>query len=189
MTPNRKQTITTTKIKISFAPEDIVSSDDDDEEIVSVSDIHIAVRRDASLFKIEKVPSKEESPVALEALHPLDESTLLNENKDKLGVTAGLLTPPHLPQFDINTAEISSEPLILLPHIIHVQKVNKMFYKYAIKSKFFFIYNSKLIAENTSKLERLIETILSIKSVYYYKGQCNHFTTCIWFIIQDIKLS
>ncbi|KAI7892793.1 uncharacterized protein EV154DRAFT_385256, partial [Mucor mucedo] len=77
--------------------------DDDDEEIVSVSDIHVAVRRDASLFKIEKVPSKEESP-------------------DNLGVTAGLLTPPHSPQFDINTAEISSEPLILLPHIIHVQK-------------------------------------------------------------------
>ncbi|KAG2212633.1 hypothetical protein INT47_000609 [Mucor saturninus] len=125
VTPNRKQTITTTKRRISFAPEDIVSSDDDDEEIVSVSDIHVAVRRDASLFKIEKVPSKEESPVALEALHPLDEHALLNENKDNLGVTAGLLTPPYSPQFDINTAEISSEPLILLPHIIHVQKLNQ----------------------------------------------------------------
>lgn len=186
VTPNRKQTITTTKRKISFAPEDIVSSDDEDEEIVSVSDIHVAVRRDASLFKIEKVPSKDESPVLLEALHPLDEDTLLKENKDNLGVTAGLLTPPQSPQCDINTAEISSEPLILLPHIIHVQKVIKQFCKYAIKSKPF-LY-SKLVAENTSKLERLIEKILSIKPVYCHKIKFNHFTAIIWFTIQDIKL-
>lgn len=198
VTPNRKQTITTTKRRISFAPEYIASSDDDDddndEEILSVSDIHIAVRRDASLFKIEKVPSTkdEESLVTIQSIevrHPLEENTLLKENKDNVGVvTAGLLTPPHSPQFDISTTtEISSEPLFLLPHIIHVQKVNKEFCKYAIKTKYF--YSKILIAENTSKLKRVIKTNISIKPIYCHKSQFNYFRKFIWFIIQDIKLN
>ncbi|KAI8645288.1 hypothetical protein BD408DRAFT_382581 [Parasitella parasitica] len=107
------------------------SEDDDEEEITQSATIHVAVRRDASLFKIEKAVSKE-------TMTPIESSSiksdtigqnavkLLPPDNKKPSSDAGLLTPPSSPQpqsqFD---REISSEAdldLTLQPHIIHVHK-------------------------------------------------------------------
>ncbi|GAA5795381.1 hypothetical protein HPULCUR_000737 [Helicostylum pulchrum] len=125
--------------RISFAKEDSDDNDDEEEEEVAITDIHIAVRRDASLFKIEKVPTRDR------ALTDTPSSTLpIVKNKpiipppplidhDVMSVALPdeptvLLTPPSTPQNIFDTAEptTNDEPLLntlLLLHIVHVQKV------------------------------------------------------------------
>ncbi|KAI9265421.1 hypothetical protein EDC94DRAFT_604855 [Helicostylum pulchrum] len=124
--------------RISFAKEDSDDNDDEEEEEVAITDIHIAVRRDASLFKIEKVPTRDR------ALTDTPSSTLpIVKNKpiiphpplidhDVMSVALPdeptvLLTPPSTPQNIFDTAEptTNDEPLLntlLLLHIVHVQK-------------------------------------------------------------------
>ncbi|MBM6388056.1 MAG: hypothetical protein JSY10_29600 [Paenibacillus sp.] len=99
--------------------------DTDDEEEVAITDIHIAVRRDASLFKIEKVPTKDR---ALTDTSPSNTIPIVKNKPiiphDVMMVpedTKALLNPPCTPQNLCDTAESNADPL--LPHIIHVQKV------------------------------------------------------------------
>ncbi|GAA5810988.1 hypothetical protein MFLAVUS_004417 [Mucor flavus] len=131
--------------KISFAKEDSDDDDDDEEEEeeeeeeeVAITDIHIAVRRDASLFKIEKVPTTRDR--ALTDTPPSTLSIVKNKpiippiHHDVMSVALPeepkiLLTSPSTPQNIFDTAESTTtfaEPLLntllLLPHIIHVQK-------------------------------------------------------------------
>ncbi|CEP19190.1 hypothetical protein [Parasitella parasitica] len=108
--------------------------DDEEEEITQSATIHVAVRRDASLFKIEKVASKEtmtpiESNDMKSGTISQNAVKLLPPDRKILSPDAGLLTPPSSPQpqsqFD---REISSESyldLTLYPQIIHVHKLNQ----------------------------------------------------------------
>ncbi|KAL7321615.1 hypothetical protein PS15m_001371 [Mucor circinelloides] len=93
--------------------------EEEEEGITQSATIHVAVRRDASLFKIEKVKDCQEEA-------PIETNTKDNEIVDENATNAGLLTPPDSPQtqsqFD---REISSESFLdlsLHPHIIHVHK-------------------------------------------------------------------
>lgn len=95
--------------------------EEEEEGITQSATIHVAVRRDASLFKIEKVKDCQEEA-------PIETNTKDNEIVDENATNAGLLTPPDSPQtqsqFD---REISSESFLdlsLHPHIIHVHKVS-----------------------------------------------------------------
>lgn len=95
--------------------------EEEEEGITQSATIHVAVRRDASLFKIEKVKDCQEEA-------PIETNTKDNEIVDENAANAGLLTPPDSPQtqsqFD---REISSESFLdlsLHPHIIHVHKVS-----------------------------------------------------------------
>lgn len=98
---------------------------EEEEGITLSATIHVAVRRDASLFKIEKTKDcQEDTPIETNSM----DSEIIDEANAMKSANAGLLTPPDSPQtqsqFD---REISSESyldLSLHPHIIHVHKVS-----------------------------------------------------------------
>ncbi|KAL9537284.1 hypothetical protein MBANPS3_011916 [Mucor bainieri] len=98
--------------------------EEEDEGITQSATIHVAVRRDASLFKIEKVKDCQEE--ATIGTNNMDSEIIDEEATAPKSANAGLLTPPDSPQtqsqFD---REISSESyldLSLHPHIVHVHK-------------------------------------------------------------------
>ncbi|GAN03533.1 hypothetical protein MAM1_0042d02988 [Mucor ambiguus] len=97
--------------------------EEEEEGITQSATIHVAVRRDASLFKIKKVKDCQEE-AAIET-NNMDSEIIDQANAPK-SANAGLLTPPDSPQtqsqFD---REISSESYLdlnLHPHIVPVHK-------------------------------------------------------------------
>ena len=129
------------KKRISFSPlppkhSSIEIEDSEEEEITKSATIHVAVRRDASLFKIEKVSPKDcqqDTPIDVSGINNniVTQNAVESAQQDKKEPKdAGFLTPPDSPQtqsqFD---REISSESyldLSLHPQIIHVHKVSKI---------------------------------------------------------------
>lgn len=138
----RKPTNKKRQISFSPLPPKCDTEDDDnesEEEYYTNTTIHVAVRRDASLFKIEKVSK---NPLGTAILRPVNnhndtitaevqqqEQQQCTEKQDKKE-DVGLPTPPNSPQdvySDTSKERISSESdldLNTLPQIIHVHKAS-----------------------------------------------------------------
>lgn len=135
------------KKQISFSPLppkhnsiEIKDSDEEEEEeedgITQSATIHVAVRRDASLFKIEKASPKDcqqDTPIDVSDINndTITQSAVESSQQDKNDPKdAGLLTPPDSPQtqsqFDREISSDSYLDLSLHPQIIHVHKVNRI---------------------------------------------------------------
>ncbi|KAK4521366.1 uncharacterized protein ATC70_011981 [Mucor velutinosus] len=97
--------------------------EEEEEGITQSATIHVAVRRDASLFTIEKAKDCQEE--ATIETNNMDNETIDEANAVK-SANAGLLTPPDSPQtqsqFDREIGPESYLDLSLHPHIIHVHK-------------------------------------------------------------------
>jgi hypothetical protein len=145
----------TKKRQISFSPlppniiDDEEEESEEEEEIYN-TDIHVAVRKDASILKIGKATNnpleativnsnndtitevkqdkKEDAGLPTPPSSPQDVYDTITEVEQDKKEDAGLPTPPDSPQdmYDINEHIGSSESdldLITLPQIIHVHKV------------------------------------------------------------------
>ncbi|KAF1800164.1 hypothetical protein V8B55DRAFT_1161390 [Mucor lusitanicus] len=107
--------------------EEVEEEEEEEEEIAQSATIHVAVRRDASLFKIEKAKDcQEEQATSTIETNNMD-SEIIDEANAPKSANAGLLTPPDSPQTQsrFDREIVSSESyldLSLHPHIIHVHK-------------------------------------------------------------------
>lgn len=140
------------KQQISFSPLPSTCNNTNDEEeseeeeiCYTNATIHVAVRRDASLFKIEKVIN---NPLGTTVLRPVknnDTSTAVKQQQQqqqqyiKKQIEKADVGLPKLPDspsdvYDTTTALIDSESdldMNTLPRVIHVHKVN-LIYMYII---------------------------------------------------------